>query len=411
MTSKDLPLSDDAPPDSPFLETTVGRIIFNTALPRELRFVNDRLDKGALKRIIASVFYTEGVDTTVEVADRMKDLGMTWATRSGVTMGVQDLVIPGVKEKVLAETNALVESVEDNYSQGLITEDERYALTVKAWTDAMSTVSDSVSEYLDPLGPVYMMGNSGAAKGNFDQIRQISGMRGLMSDPSGRIIEMPVRANFREGLTVLEYFISTHGARKGLADTALRTADSGYLTRRLVDVAQDVIITGRDCGTEDGTWIATGEPGEVLDSVGDRAFGRFVLEPVVDPQTGEVLVPEDLMISRELAQAIDDAGVETVLVRSVMQCKNPSGRLPNVLRRRLGPPRTGGRRCCHRDHRGAIDGRARYPAHHAHLPPRWYRLGHGHRARAAAGGGAVRGSGSEGGGHHERSQRDGGAHR
>ena len=325
MTSKDLPLSDDAPPDSPFLETTVGRIIFNTALPRELRFVNDRLDKGALKRIIASVFYTEGVDTTVEVADRMKDLGMTWATRSGVTMGVQDLVIPGVKEKVLAETNALVESVEDNYSQGLITEDERYALTVKAWTDAMSTVSDSVSEYLDPLGPVYMMGNSGAAKGNFDQIRQISGMRGLMSDPSGRIIEMPVRANFREGLTVLEYFISTHGARKGLADTALRTADSGYLTRRLVDVAQDVIITGRDCGTEDGSWITTGEPGEVLDSVGDRAFGRFVLEPVVDPQTGEVLVPEELMISRELAQAIDDAGVKTVLVRSVMQCKNPRG--------------------------------------------------------------------------------------
>ncbi len=325
MTAEDLPIEDAALPDPPFLETTAGRVIFNAALPKELRFVNERLDKGDLKRIVAAVFYSSGVETTCEVADKIKELGMRWATQSGVTMAVQDLVIPKVKEEVLVKTNALVESIEENFTQGLITDEERYALTVKAWTDGMDTVSNSVAEYLDKMSPVYMMGNSGAAKGNFDQIRQIAGMRGLMSDPAGRIIEMPVRANFREGLSVLEYFISTHGARKGLADTALRTADSGYLTRRLVDVAQDVIVMGQDCGATEGTWVRAGAADEVIESVGVRSFGRFVVDAVAHPHTGEVIVPGGAIIDREAAGLIDEVKVESIHVRSVTHCLNERG--------------------------------------------------------------------------------------
>ncbi len=325
MSSKDFPIDEDTELENPYLETSVGRIIFNTALPRELRFVNERLDKGGLRRVVAGVFYAAGIEVTAEVADHMKDLGMHWATQSGVTMGIQDLVIPPIKRAVLKDTNAAVELIEDNFAQGLITDDERYALTVKAWTDAMSTVSESVSDALNPLGPVYMMGNSGAAKGNFDQLRQIAGMRGLMSDPSGRIIEMPVRANFREGLSVLEYFISTHGARKGLADTALRTADSGYLTRRLVDVAQDVIVVGEDCGASEGIWIRKAAADEVTESVGRRAFGRIVASPVVHPETGEIIVPDKELIVRELADRIDEVDIESVHVRSVARCRNDRG--------------------------------------------------------------------------------------
>ena len=325
VTTTDFPLPEDEPPDPAFIETTIGRIIFNTSLPRNLRFVNERVDKGGLRRVLAGAFFSSGIEATADVADRVKDLGMYWATRSGVTMGVSDLVIPAVKREVLADANSVVAGIERNFAEGLITDDERYGLTVKKWTEAMETVTASVPTELDPMGPVYMMGNSGAAKGNFDQIRQISGMRGLMSDPTGRIIEMPVRANFREGLSVLEYFISTHGARKGLADTALRTADSGYLTRRLVDVAQDVIVMGEDCGVTEGDRIVTADPGEVEGSVGDRAFGRFTLEVVAHPDTGEIIVPADVMIDRIMNQAIDDAGVEEIHARSVMRCLNARG--------------------------------------------------------------------------------------
>ena len=325
VTAQDFPVPEDQPPSPAFIETTIGRIIFNIALPRDLRFVNERLDKGGLRRVLAGAFFSSGIEATAEVADRVKDIGMYWATRSGVTMGVFDLEIPAVKDNVLAGADADVAEIERSFKDGFITDRERYKLTVQKWTEATEKVTAAVPLDLDPHGPVYMMGNSGAAKGNFDQIRQVSGMRGLMSDPTGKIYEVPVRGNFREGLTVLEYFISTHGARKGLADTALRTADSGYLTRRLVDVAQDVIVMGEDCGATEGDHIVTADPEQVEGSVGDRAFGRFTLAPVVHPETGEIIVPADVMVDRHLSRAIDDADVGEVFARSVMHCRNARG--------------------------------------------------------------------------------------
>ena len=325
VTPEDFPdevVGQDGPA---FITTSVGRIMLNQAIPRELRFVNEQLDKGGLRRVIEMVFFNTDMDVTGDVANQLKNLGMQWATRSGVTMGITDLEIPAVKRQVEEETDARVSAIRASFDDGLITDDERYRLTVKAWTDAMATVSSSVETSLDPMSPVFMMGNSGAAKGNFDQIRQISGMRGLMSNPAGRIIEMPVRANFREGMSAHEYFISTHGGRKGLADTALRTADSGYLTRRLVDVAQDVIVMGDDCGTLDGIPVEVGALDEVLDSVGVRCFGRFPARPIVHPATGEIIVPLGTLIDHDLVKLIDDAGVQSAMVRSPMTCANARG--------------------------------------------------------------------------------------
>ncbi len=325
VTPEDFPVEAMGPDGPTSIVTTIGRIILNQAIPRELRFVNERLDKGALRRVIEMVFYSTDMEVTGDVANNLKNLGMHWATRSGVTMGIKDLEIPEVKHQVEKETDARVSGIRASYENGLITNDERYRLTVKAWTDAMATVSSSVEESMDQMSPVFMMGNSGAAKGNFDQIRQISGMRGLMSNPSGRIIEMPVRANFREGMSAHEYFISTHGGRKGLADTALRTADSGYLTRRLVDVAQDVIVMSRDCGTLAGVPVEVGSLDEVLDSVGVRCFGRFAARPIVHPETGEIIVPLETLVDHELVKAIDDAGAQSAVVRSPMTCANARG--------------------------------------------------------------------------------------
>ena len=325
VTPEDFPVDAMAPDGPAAIETTIGRIMLNQAIPRDLRFVNERLDKGGLRRVIEMVFFNTDMDVTGDVANQLKNLGMYWATRSGVTMGIKDLEIPEVKRQVEQETDTRVSGIRASYDDGLITDDERYRLTVKAWTDAMATVSNSVEESLDRMSPVFMMGNSGAAKGNFDQIRQISGMRGLMSNPSGRIIEMPVRANFREGMSAHEYFISTHGGRKGLADTALRTADSGYLTRRLVDVAQDVIVMGDDCGTLEGIPVEAGSLDEVLDSVGVRCFGRFPARPIVHPETGEIIVPLGTLIDHELVKVIDNAGVQSAQVRSPMTCGNARG--------------------------------------------------------------------------------------
>ena len=324
VTPEDFPVEEAGTGDDAFVETSVGRVMLNQAIPRELRFVNERLDKRGLSSVIEGVFYTSGMDVTSEVADQIKNLGMKWATKSGVTVGIWDLKIPEVKREVLARTNEAVDVVQDNYAKGLITDAERYQLTVKNWTNAMAEVSSSVETSLDSMSPVFMMGNSGAAKGNFDQIRQISGMRGLMANPTGAIIEMPVRANFREGMTVLEYFISTHGGRKGLADTALRTADSGYLTRRLVDVAQDVIVMGNDCGST-GSVPVEPDPDGVLGSVGRRCFGRLPAEPIVNPDTGEIVVPVGTLIDHILVKQIDEAGVVSALVRSPMTCANPRG--------------------------------------------------------------------------------------
>ena len=303
-----------------WIETTVGRTIFNQILPDELRFVNEVLDKGSLKKLVGRCYHQLGPEATTKLVDRIKDIGFKYATRSGVTVAISDLTVPKEKAQILKWATEQVREVERQYRRGLLTEEERYAKTIELWTQATDLVTEAVARALDPSGPIRMMALSGATKGGFQPIRQLAGMRGLMADPSGRIIEMPILSNFREGLTALEYFISTHGARKGLADTALRTADAGYLTRRLVDVAQDVIVNAEDCGTKRGIWIRR------ADDVGGQAFaerilGRIAAKPVVDPRTGEVIVDRNQMIEEEDVEAIEAAGVEEVYVRSPMTCE------------------------------------------------------------------------------------------
>jgi len=286
--------------DAP-VETCLGRVIFNEVLPPDLRFRNEVVDKKALKQIIADCYRLHGPEETAAMADRIKRLGFQYATRAGLTIGIDDIQIPARKAEILAQADAEVENLERQFRRGLITEGERYRGTVEVWTEATQKITAEVAQTLDRFGPVYMMAISGA-RGNIEQIRQMAGMRGLMTDPAGRIIDLPIRSNFREGLSVLEYFVSTHGGRKGLADTALRTAEAGYLTRRLVDVAQDVTITQVDCGTEAGIWIR--ESDNNIEDMRVRLVGRIMAAPLVDPRTGEVLV--------ERNQEFDEAAWERV---------------------------------------------------------------------------------------------------
>lgn len=307
-----------SPPPQP-VETTVGRCLFNRILPDELRFVNEPLDKGKLQDLVALCYRRLDEEKTTEVVDRIKAVGFHYATRSGVTIAASDLTIPEDKSRILEEATAQVAEVERQYQRGLLTAEEQYARTIDLWSRARDEVSKAVSRALNPEGPVAIMAQSGASKGGFGPIAQLAGMRGLMADPSGRIIPLPIRSNLREGLTTLEYFISTHGSRKGLADTALRTADAGYLTRRLVDVVQDVIINAHDCGTRSGIWIRR------QDDVGgqamaERLVGRIAAAPVVHPQTGEVIVARNEEIDEEAVKAIDAAGIDEVYVRSPMTC-------------------------------------------------------------------------------------------
>jgi len=269
------------------LETCLGRVILNEVLPEALRFRNEVLDKKALKQAIGECYRLHGPQETAAMADRIKRLGFQYATRAGLTIGVEDIQIPERKGEVLAQADSEVENLERQFRRGLITEGERYRGTVEIWTEATQKITSEVSLTLDRFGPVYMMATSGA-RGNIEQIRQMAGMRGLMTDPAGRIIDLPIRSNFREGLSVLEYFVSTHGGRKGLADTALRTAEAGYLTRRLVDVAQDMTIIGPDCGTEAGIWIR--EADTTVEETRARLIGRMLAAPVVERRTGEILV-------------------------------------------------------------------------------------------------------------------------
>ena len=303
------------------IDTTVGRAIFNAALPEELRFRNEVIDKGELKQLVAECYHRLGPEATAVMVDEIKDLGFRYATRSGLTIAVSDITIPEVKESILQEVTSEAEGIERQYRRGLITENEQYVKKVELWTEAMDEVTEAVAEALDPLGPIRLMAASGATKGGFQPIRQLAGMRGLMADPAGRIIELPIRSNFREGLTALEYFISTHGARKGLADTALRTADAGYLTRRLVDVAQDSIINAEDCGTENGMWIRAGRAVEIGETFEERIWGRLAAAAVVNPESGEIIVEKGEMISRAHIAEIEPAAVQEVFVRSPLTCQ------------------------------------------------------------------------------------------
>jgi len=328
--------------DGKILRTTTGRVILYEIFPRELPFdlVNCVVTKKELSNVINECYRMLGTKATVILADRLKDVGYKYATISGISISSKDMVTPAKKAEIIGEAEAEVKKVERQYSDGLITLGEKYNKVVDIWTKATESISSemmnemAVEEMVDSNGqrakgdsfnPIYMMSDSGA-RGSKDQMRQLAGIRGLMAKPSGEIIETPITANFREGLTVLQYFISTHGARKGLADTALKTANSGYLTRRLIDVAQDACITEEDCGTMEGIWVeALTEAGEVIQSVSERILGRMAAEDIHDPITGELLLRYNEEIDEGAVARIEKSWIEKVKIRSVLTCKTKRG--------------------------------------------------------------------------------------
>jgi DNA-directed RNA polymerase subunit beta' len=304
------------------IDTTVGRVMFNAVLPEELRFINQVLDRGKIREIVTALFDRFGGEVTADVVDKIKTIGFAAATVAGVSISINDVAVPAEKAEMIAAAEKKVAEIDRQFQRGLITEQERYEATVKIWTDTTRDVIEAMMRTLDKRGSVYMMATSGA-RGNTQQMGQIGGMRGLIADPQGRIIDLPIRSNFREGLSVLEYFISTHGGRKGLADTAIRTADSGYLTRRLVDVAQDVIVRLEDCGDEDGIFINADEVGAV-EPFADRLFGRLVAQDITDTK-GKIVAKRGDSIDLELASTIADSGARRVRVRSPLGCHAKHG--------------------------------------------------------------------------------------
>ncbi len=311
-------------PVTRIIDTTAGRVIFNNILPPEMQFKNTALDKGAIKDLIAEIYQVCDQEVTTEVADSIKDIGFEYAMRSGSTIAVSDITIPAAKDAMLAEADTEVEVINKQWRRGLLTEQERNDRTIEVWQDTTARIAKEVRDNMDPQGNMATMANSGATKGGFGPIAQLAGMRGLMADPSGRIIRLPIKSNFREGLDALEYFISTHGARKGLADTALRTADAGYLTRRLVDIAQDLIINDEDCGTEEGIWIRRADD-VAKQAYSERVFGRLTAERVIDPVTGEIIAEKGDMVDHDLAKKINVSNVQELKVRSPMTCELKHG--------------------------------------------------------------------------------------
>ena len=314
--------------------TTVGRIIFNEPIPQDLGYV-DRSDpehafdheigfqvgKKQLGDIIDRCIQKYGFTISAEVLDSIKALGYKYSTKGAITISVADMTVPSAKGELIKETEDEVVKIERQYKRGFITDDERYRLVVSEWEKTTKDVTDALTNVLDEYNPIYMMANSGA-RGSMNQIRQLAGMRGLMANTAGKTIEIPIKSNFREGLSVLEYFISTRGARKGMADTALRTADSGYLTRRMVDVCQDVIIREADCGTTEGVWAsAVYDRGQMVETFGTAIHGRFPAQPITDPKTGEVLFDTDHMLMPEDADVLEAHDIHKVFIRSVLTCE------------------------------------------------------------------------------------------
>jgi DNA-directed RNA polymerase subunit beta' len=310
------------------VNTTVGRVLFNEVVPAELGYQNDLMDKKTLRALVSRIHTELSQEATVEFVDLIKDLGFRYATQSGISISSSDITTPPDKPELLAHAETRIDEIDDQFQMGLVTEHERYQAAINVWTETTDEITKALQRALDPSGSLAMMSNSGA-KGNMAQIRQMGGMRGLMTDPSGRIIDLPIRSSFRDGLSVLEYFISTHGARKGLADTALRTADSGYLTRRMIDVAQDLIVRDADCvaGSDDvpGVWLRERAEAGILAKLEERISGRWAASPVVHPETGEVLVDRNQGITVADAAAIVAAGVEQVHVRSPLTCFSRRG--------------------------------------------------------------------------------------
>ncbi|MBR0576313.1 DNA-directed RNA polymerase subunit beta' [Proteiniclasticum sp. BAD-10] len=323
---------------SKIIQTTLGKLLFNESIPQNLGFV-DRTDKEQefaleinflvgkkqLEKIIDRCYINYGPTRTSVMLDEIKSLGFHYSTIGAVTVAVSDMIVPEKKAHLLADADATVKKIENMFKRGLISEDERYERVIEKWTQTTDDVANALMDSLDRYNPIFMMADSGA-RGSKSQIKQLAGMRGLMANPSGKIVELPIRASFVEGLNISEYFISTHGARKGNADTALKTADSGYLTRRLVDVSQDVIVREADCGTEEGIIVeAIREGNEVIETLRERLTGRYTLEDILHPETGEVLVPKNEYIEPLMAEKIDGLGVKKVLIRSVFTCKTKVG--------------------------------------------------------------------------------------
>ena len=318
------------------IPTSVGRIIFNQGIPQDLGFIDRKEDpfqyeidfpvmKKSMGTIIERVIDKHGLTESAEVIDYIKSLGFKYSTLAGITFSVADVQVPATKKDILAEADKQVEKVRNQYRRGLITDDERYQTVVGIWEKATNDVSKAMEENFGDLNPIYMMVKSGA-RGNMNQLRQIAGMRGLMASTTGKAVEIPIKSCFREGLDALEYFISSHGARKGLSDTALRTADSGYLTRRLVDVSQDIIVREHDCGTVDGLTIEDIKDGnQIVEGLAERLEGRYPLNDILDPQTNEVIVDTNTMINKDIAKRIVDAGITKVVVRSVIACRGKHG--------------------------------------------------------------------------------------
>jgi len=328
--------------DGELVDSTVGRILLREILPDEIPFslINKVMKKGELAALIDHCYRFCGDKKTVLLSDRLKALGYRYATLAGLSISIDNMLIPSNKEGLLKEAQEEIESVQEQYTDGLITDGERYNKVIDIWAEVTENIADVMLKELgseqvegpggekgaiESFNPIYMMADSGA-RGSAQQVRQLAGMRGLMAKPSGEIIETPITANFREGLTVLQYFISTHGARKGLADTALKTANAGYLTRRLVDVSQDVVIAEKDCGTLDGIEVESlMEGGEIIESMKERILGRVALEDIRDPFTGEVIVKGNEEIDESLAERIEDVGIDRVKIRSVLTCKSKQG--------------------------------------------------------------------------------------
>jgi DNA-directed RNA polymerase subunit beta' len=328
--SQDVPHTEPITLNRQFVNTTVGRVIFNDHLPKGTPFINGLLKKRGIQQLVHYCYLRFGQERTVQMLDGLKELGFLYATKAGISIGIDDMVIPGVKATLVENAEKDVVKVQQQYLEGAITNGERYNKVIAIWGDVTEHVADEMFKAMEQqdkageINPIYVMADSGA-RGSKQQIRQLSGMRGLMAKPSGEVIETPITSNFREGLTVLQYFISTHGARKGLADTALKTADSGYLTRRLVDVAQDVIISELDCGTVDGIFVEPIiEAGVEVEPLRERVVGRVSLEKIKDYE-GNVIVDVNQEITEELASAIQAAGVERVKIRSVLTCESRRG--------------------------------------------------------------------------------------
>ena len=323
---------------SKFVKTTVGRLIYNEGIPQDLGFV-DRSDpenafepelnftvmKKNLGKIIAKSINKHGLSKTAELLDYIKATGYKYSTTAGITVSVDDVKVPPAKKQILADAQSQVDNVTKQYRRGLITDTERYNSVIKIWEEATDKVTDAMKDNFEKMNPVYMMSESGA-RGNLNQLRQIAGMRGLMASTTGKTVEIPITSSFREGLDALEYFISAHGARKGLADTALRTADSGYLTRRLVDVSQDIIVREHDCGTTHGIEVSDIKDGnQVVEKMEERLLGRYPLEDIYDPQTKELIVDTNTLITENIADRIVAAGIKSVKVRSVLECRTKHG--------------------------------------------------------------------------------------